>query len=175
MSLNNIYPTASDSFDLLPEEKVLTGPHDSELEICVPPTLQGPKQKARSKGRLWVTDQRVVFLENNLSVPNPGSSRQPPEYEATLSLRSLAIPYTVLIYSGFELPVFSQNYIAITFLPDPLDPNNNFPQLGRGSDITGTIWVGDGAGHGVWKRIEGERQLAEARRNAGEMLPAYEA
>lgn len=66
--------------------------------------------------------------------------------------------------------MFSQNYIAITFLPDPLDPNNNFPQLGRGSDITGTIWVGDGAGHGVWKRIEGERQLAEARRNAGEML-----
>lgn len=56
------------------------------------------------------------------------------------------------------------------FLPDPNDPESGLPSPGRGAHLEVKVVIGEGAGHGVWKRIEGERQSAEARRKEGEML-----
>jgi hypothetical protein len=46
---------------------------------------------------------------------------------------------------------------------------SNLPTPGRGGKLEVKLLVGEGAGHGVWKRIEGERgRWEETRRREGE-------
>jgi hypothetical protein len=56
----------------------------------------------------------------------------------------------------FNLPLFSPNNILLSFQPDPA--SQSLPEPGRGGKIEAKIIVGEGAGHGIWKMIEGERE-----------------
>jgi len=56
----------------------------------------------------------------------------------------------------FNLPLFSPNNILLSFQPDP--NSQSLPEPGRGGKIEAKIIVGEGAGHGIWKMIEGERE-----------------
>ncbi|ORX37247.1 hypothetical protein BD324DRAFT_435347 [Kockovaella imperatae] len=164
MSLNTLSITSMDRFDLLPGEHVLTPRHTADIELKVPATLSGPKRTETADGFLWVTDHRVVFAARTVVAA----------YDAPPQLESLVIPYTTLLKCTFNLPTFSANHLLISFLPDPeLGAASNLPAPGRGSSLEVKIIVGDGAGHGVWKRIEGERQRHEHHRSQGEVLPAY--
>jgi hypothetical protein len=77
---------------------------------------------------------------------------------------------SVLLSSSFNLPTFSPNNILINFLPDPSHSQPNLPSPGRGGKLEVKVVVGEGAGHAVWKRIEGGRNRAEERRNQEEIL-----
>jgi len=56
----------------------------------------------------------------------------------------------------FNLPLFSPNNILLSFQPDP--SSQSLPEPGRGGKIEAKVIVGEGAGHGIWKMIEGERE-----------------
>jgi hypothetical protein len=78
---------------------------------------------------------------------------------------------SILLSTEFKLPTFSPNHILLSFLPDPrLGAESNLPSPGRGSSLEAKLTVGEGAGHGCWKRIEGERCRAEENRNQEEVL-----
>ena len=34
----------------------------ADLELRIPPTVHGPKRTEKQKGRVWVTDHRIVFV-----------------------------------------------------------------------------------------------------------------
>ena len=76
----------------------------------------------------------------------------------------------MLLATKFELPIFSANYILLNFLPDPTEADNGLPSPGRGAHLELKVCINDGQGHGVWKRIEGERCRLEERRADDEML-----
>ena len=89
---------------------------------------------------------------------------------------------TCVLTSTFHLPTFSPNQILITFLPSPSPPSSTstssadvevLPHPGRGAHLEIKLVVGDGAGHGVWKHVEGQRVRWEEMRLEGEQLPAY--
>jgi hypothetical protein len=86
------------------------------------------------------------------------------------STRDSADIQVYLLKATFNLPTFSPNHLLLEFLPDTSDLNNGLPSPGRGSHLELKVVIGEGAGHSVWKRIEGERQTAEARRKEGEQL-----
>nr|XP_019045417.1 hypothetical protein I302_05807 [Kwoniella bestiolae CBS 10118]OCF24347.1 hypothetical protein I302_05807 [Kwoniella bestiolae CBS 10118] len=150
-------------------EDVLTAGHTAEVELKVPATIQGPKRSETAKGRIWVTDHR----------PGPSSAGSnappnPPGYDAPPVLSSVEIPYVSLRTATYNLPTFSANHLLLTFVPS----GTSLPNPGIGQFIELKIWVGEGAGHAVWKRIEGERSRVEERsRGRGqeeeEGLPAY--
>jgi len=166
MSVNTL-DCEGDSFRLLPGENILTEGNTADIELRVPPTVQGPKRKEAARGRLWVTDQRVVFMAD----PSPASSSR--AYDAPPELSSIVVPYPSILSTTFELPILSQNYILISFLPAEPVEASGLPPVGRGGKIELKVAVGEGAGHGIWKRIEGERMMAEERSTEEEALPAY--
>ena len=75
-----------------------------------------------------------------------------------------------MLSSTFHLPTFAPNHLLLNFLPDPSVPDPGLPSPGRGSSFEVKVVVGEGAGHGVWKRVEGERCSAEQKRTQGEVL-----
>jgi hypothetical protein len=97
--------------------------------------------------------------------PSPLSpmSLQVPSHPSTLTLLlRLNAHYTrangqaYLNSAKFNLPLFSPNNILLSFQPDP--NSQSLPEPGRGGKIEAKIIVGEGAGHGIWKMIEGERE-----------------
>lgn len=74
----------------------------------------------------------------------------------------------ILLSSKFNLPLLGANHILLSFLPDPLATEASLPSPGRGASLEAKLVVGEGAGHGTWKIIEGERQRSEAMRRQGE-------
>ncbi|WVQ73400.1 hypothetical protein IAR50_002972 [Cryptococcus sp. DSM 104548] len=178
MSLNTVQLGPSDSPLLFPGEELLTPGNTATITLSIPPTRQGPKRTDNAQGRFWVTDHRVIFIANSLNTPGSSAaaaaaSIAPPEYDAPPALNSLEIGYTFLRSCTYNLPTFSANHLLINFLPSPL---SSLPDPGRGQGLELKVIVGEGAGHGVWKRIEGERSRAEERGREGENedLPAYE-
>jgi hypothetical protein len=72
-----------------------------------------------------------------------------------------------MLSATFHLPTFTPNNILLHFGPDPSLPleQTGLPDPGRGGKIEAKLVIGEGAGHGVWKRIEGERsRWAEKRK-----------
>jgi hypothetical protein len=65
-------------------------------------------------------------------------------------------PQQYLNSAKFNLPLFSPNNILLSFQPDP--SSQSLPEPGRGGKIEAKVIVGEGAGHGIWKMIEGERE-----------------
>ncbi|WWC88666.1 uncharacterized protein L201_003579 [Kwoniella dendrophila CBS 6074] len=177
MSINSVHLAPGHTLPLQHGEDVLTAGHTAEIELRIPATIQGPKRNETAKGRIWVTDHRVIFVSDTLDLPGPSSRAtnapsNPPEYDAPPVLSSLEIPYSSLRSATYNLPTFSANHLLLTFLPS----NQSLPDPGRGQLLELKIWVGEGAGHSIWKRIEGERnRIEERQRNREEeSLPAYE-
>ncbi|WVQ85057.1 hypothetical protein IAT38_007221 [Cryptococcus sp. DSM 104549] len=178
MSVNTVKLSQSGTLQLLHGEDVLTAGHTADLTLYIPATMSGPKRTETAKGHLWVTDRRVIFMADTLNTPGTSAAggaapSEPPSYDAPPSLLSLEIPYANLKTCAYNIPIFGTNSINLTFTPSP---GSTLPDPGRGQLIEGKIVVGEGAGHGVWKRIEGERSRVEERGRAeeGEGLPAYE-
>ncbi|WVW84892.1 hypothetical protein I302_106927 [Kwoniella bestiolae CBS 10118] len=179
MSINSVHLTLGHNLPLQHGEDVLTAGHTAEVELKVPATIQGPKRSETAKGRIWVTDHRVLFVADTLDQPGPSSAGSnappnPPGYDAPPVLSSVEIPYVSLRTATYNLPTFSANHLLLTFVPS----GTSLPNPGIGQFIELKIWVGEGAGHAVWKRIEGERSRVEERsRGRGqeeeEGLPAY--
>ncbi|KAI9634698.1 uncharacterized protein MKK02DRAFT_37577 [Dioszegia hungarica] len=165
MSLNIL--ASGSELELQPGENVLSSGNTADLELRIPATMAGPKRTDYAKGRLWATNQRVIFVGDQPLASGSGSA----------PIASLVIPYPVLVSSKFNLPLLSANNITLSFLPDPLVTETNLPSPGRGASLEAKLVVGEGAGHGVWKVIEGERARWEADRRRGEeeALPVYEA
>ncbi|KAL7423049.1 hypothetical protein Q5752_002348 [Cryptotrichosporon argae] len=163
MSLNT-HPQASQPI-LLQSERLLTPGYTADLELRVPATIDGPRRTETARGRVWVTDHRIVFLaETALSS----------SYDAPPTLTSLIIPYSCLRSNTFNLPLFGANNLSLAFVPDRSPGSEpHLPEPGRGGAIEAKLIVGEGAGHGVWKRVEGEREAWAARKREAEQLPAY--
>ncbi|WVQ65573.1 uncharacterized protein L199_003751 [Kwoniella botswanensis] len=182
MSINTVHLTPSHNLPLQHGEDVLTAGHTAEIELKVPATIQGPKRTETAKGRIWVTDHRVIFVADTLDLPGPSSAGtnappNPPGYDAPPVLSSVEIPYTSLRTATYNLPTFSANHLVLAFVPSPTPAGASLPNPGIGQFIELKIWVGEGAGHAVWKRIEGERSRVEERMRGRaeeeEGLPAY--
>ncbi|KZT06533.1 uncharacterized protein LAESUDRAFT_714265 [Laetiporus sulphureus 93-53] len=65
----------------------------------------GGAKKLKDVGRLWLTDQRLVFVSD-------GSSK-------STSLESLSVPLTTLLSTKFEQPYFGSNYLGLEIKPAP--------------------------------------------------------
>lgn len=119
-------------------------------------------------------------MTDSLNAPGSSSNDGPPGYDAPPTLNSLEIGHVSLSVSCFacnhhhtdkyqtlvrsctyNLPTFSANHIRMSFLPSP--SSNSLPDPGTGQSLEAKIIVGEGAGHAVWKIIEGERSRAEER------------
>ncbi|OCF46028.1 hypothetical protein I317_00116 [Kwoniella heveanensis CBS 569] len=184
MSVNTVHLGPGQTLPLQHGEDVLTPGHTAEIELKIPATIAGPKRSERAKGMIWVTDHRVIFVFDTIDTPSTSASAaaapsEPPSYDAPPVLRSLEIPYTSLNLATYNLPTFSANHLILLFVPDPsssaINAASALPDPGRGQNLELKVWVGEGAGHAVWKRIEGERsRVAErAARGVDEELPAY--
>ncbi|KAI0677174.1 hypothetical protein C8Q78DRAFT_1065783 [Trametes maxima] len=66
----------------------------------------GGSKKLKEVGRIWLTDQRLIFVAD---LPAKGSP----------SFHSLSVPHTSLISTKFEQPRFGQNYLAIEIKATP--------------------------------------------------------
>jgi len=64
----------------------------------------GGARKLKDVGRLWLTDQRLIFVSDG---------------ENKSSLESLSIPLTSLLSTKFEQPYFGSNYLSIDIKPAP--------------------------------------------------------
>jgi len=64
----------------------------------------GGSKRLKEVGRLWLTDQRLIFVADNVNKP---------------SLQSLSIPHTSLRSTKFEQPFLGANYLALDFKPSP--------------------------------------------------------
>ncbi|WVQ96502.1 hypothetical protein IAU59_003607 [Kwoniella sp. CBS 9459] len=183
MSVNTIHLGPGQTLPLQHGEDVLTSGHTAEIELKIPATISGPKRTEKAKGLIWVTDHRVIFVADTLDTPSTSASAaaapsEPPSYDAPPVLRSLEIPYYALKAATYNLPTFSANHLILLFNPAPSSSHNSgsaLPDPGRGQNLELKIWVGEGAGHAVWKRIEGERSRFADRVAVGitEQLPAY--
>ncbi|WWC62794.1 uncharacterized protein I303_105391 [Kwoniella dejecticola CBS 10117] len=170
MSINSVHLGSNHTLPLKASEEVLTAGHTADVELKVPATIQGPKRTETAKGRIWVTDQRVIFVADSIDLPGPSSrtsnTPNPPGYDAPPVLSSIEIPYSALRSATYNLPTFSANHLLLNFVPSPNNGNNGnsaLPDPGIGQFIELKIWVGEGAGHALWKRIEGERNRQEER------------
>ncbi|RSH90948.1 hypothetical protein EHS25_010124 [Saitozyma podzolica] len=182
MSRNTLSLGPRGSPPLQPGESLLASGNTADIELRIPATMDGPKRVESAKGQLWLTDLRIIFVADSGGAGSSSSSSSsaaaaaPPSYDASEGIRSLVIPYSVLISSTFHLPTFSPNHLLLSFLPD-LSPSapSNLPTLGRGGKLEVKLLIGEGAGHEVWKRIEGERGRWEdiRRREGEEALPVY--
>lgn len=161
MSVNTVQLTNRYNPQLLQGENLLTEGNTATLTLHIPSTIQGPKRTESAKGRLWVTDRRVVFVTDSLNAPGSSSNDGPPGYDAPPTLNSLEIGHTLVRSCTYNLPTFSANHIRMSFLPSP--SSNSLPDPGTGQVLEAKIIVGEGAGHAVWKIIEGERSRAEER------------
>ncbi|EIW67675.1 hypothetical protein TREMEDRAFT_64270 [Tremella mesenterica DSM 1558] len=148
------------------EEQITPG-YSTDIELRIPATISGPKRTENYKGKLWMTDQRIIFVTEV-------KSSKVKSYDSPPSLENLVIPYTHILSATFHLPTFSPNQILLAFLPDSEKGSSHaLPDPGRGSHLELKMVIGEGAGHGVWKHIEGQRVRCEERRKEGEALPAY--
>jgi hypothetical protein len=83
---------------------------------------------------------------------------------------------TYLRDAKFSLPLFSPNNILLSFQPDPNPESeaHKLPDPGRGGKIEVKIVVGEGAGHGVWKIIQGEMERwSNTRREENTLRESY--
>ncbi|CAD6566337.1 MAG: hypothetical protein TREMPRED_002487 [Tremellales sp. Tagirdzhanova-0007] len=167
MSINTLSLASDDKQgpSLQPGENVQTPAYLADIELRVPATITGPKRVECAKGRVRVTDRRVIFTADTI----PASSSQ--AYDAPPVLTSLTIPYSHILSCTFHIPTFSPSNMILSFLPD----GPSLPSPGRGGKIELKLIVGEGACHSVWKRIEGERARAEERRVDEDTLPLYTA
>ncbi|OBZ70482.1 Cell cycle serine/threonine-protein kinase hsk1, partial [Grifola frondosa] len=67
----------------------------------------GGTKKLKEMGRLWLTDERLIF------VSDAPSGAKPPAFE------SLSIPLTSLVSTKFEQPRFGANYLVVDVRPAP--------------------------------------------------------
>ncbi|WWC70959.1 uncharacterized protein I206_104911 [Kwoniella pini CBS 10737] len=163
MSINSIKLGQGQNIPLKLGEELLTPGNTVEVELKVPATIQGPKRIETAKGKIWITDQRVIFIANSIDNPGPStitsSQPNPPKYDSPPILSSIEIPYLVMKFVNYNLPTFSANHILIKFIP--IENNNSLPNPGIGQFIELKLWIGEGLGHSIWKRIEGEKNKQE--------------
>ncbi|ORY25956.1 hypothetical protein BCR39DRAFT_542733 [Naematelia encephala] len=172
MAVNVDFPQSPGRpFPILPGENVLTEGNTADLELRIPPTPSGPKRTETAKGRIWVTDHRVIFISERQATSTSTSTG----YDAPPTLDSLVIPYSHLLIASFNLPLFAPNNLILSFLPSSPESSSHLPEVGRGGKIEAKLVVGEGAGHGIWKRIEGERSRYVERQIEEESLPVYTA
>ncbi|KZP00263.1 hypothetical protein CALVIDRAFT_533909 [Calocera viscosa TUFC12733] len=100
----------------LPEEELILDLPGAEFTLFVPdlppPTsgaqsaggAGGNARKMLAQGRVWVSDQRVIF------VPTP--SKDTP-------YKSLSLPLPSILSTSFQQPIFGSNHIVLTLSPTP--------------------------------------------------------
>jgi len=117
MALNCVMLSPARSPIPLPHELTIrTLDSGVELSISIPDAPpagsagsggSGGTKKLKETGRMWLTDQRVIFIADAPS----GSSK--------LGFESLSIPLTALLSTRFEQPYFGSNYLVIDVQPAP--------------------------------------------------------
>ncbi|BEI86218.1 hypothetical protein CcaverHIS002_0605050 [Cutaneotrichosporon cavernicola] len=152
-------------------EKLLTPGYATDIELTIPATIEGPKRTEKSWGRIWLTDQRIIFI----AVKRPGGEdlNAPHRVAGAPGLHSLIIPYDTIKDTSFHLPIFSANHQLIQFIPDLAHPAPNLPNPGSNSALVCKLLLAEGLGHNMYKRIEKERETWLKRLRDGETLPAY--
>jgi len=149
----------------LPHESIIRAP-DSVAEVIlavpeVPPTGSAPSggsggvSKWKETGRVWLTDQRFIFVSTA------------PKKIPTLD--SLSVPLTSLLSTKFQQPLLGSNYLEIDIAP-----------TGGGGLTKGTtaeVRLRDQGLFGFASALDKSRErAAEASRNQveeGEGLPMY--
>ncbi|KAH7909449.1 hypothetical protein BJ138DRAFT_230392 [Hygrophoropsis aurantiaca] len=93
------------------EHTIITVDSQVEYALAIPDRPQGtgnidPRGVKRMKetGRLWLTDQRLVFT-------TPGGGKLKPSFD------SLSIPLPSILSTKFEQPFFGANYLAMDVKP----------------------------------------------------------
>ncbi|KAI0337902.1 hypothetical protein BDW22DRAFT_1363472 [Trametopsis cervina] len=114
MALNWAMLDASRSPVPLPHELIIRIVPAADLSLSIPnapPTAtstaggSGGEKKLSSSGRIWLTDQRLVFVAHNA----------PPT--AVAGLDSLSIPLATILSTKFEQPFFGQNFLVLEIKP----------------------------------------------------------
>jgi len=116
MALNWAMLNPDQSLVPLPHEQIITAIESgAELILNIPDAPpssssastggSGGNKKMKEKGRIWLTDQRLVF-----AIP-PGVQTQ--------SLQSLSIPLLSILSASYEQPMFGANYISFEIKPSP--------------------------------------------------------
>ncbi|GMK57314.1 hypothetical protein CspeluHIS016_0401480 [Cutaneotrichosporon spelunceum] len=152
-------------------EKLLTPGYATDLKLTIPATIEGPKRTETSWGRIWLTDQRIIFIAHK--APGEEDLNAGHHVGRAPELHSLIIPYDTIKETSFHLPIFSTNHQLIQFLPDPTHPTPGLPNPGSNSALVCKLLLADGLGHSMYKRIEKEREAWLKRLREGETLPAY--
>lgn len=178
----------------LPGETIIQAIPTVELQLQIPPTTEGPKRKEDAWGKVFISDKRIIFLGYTpKTAPSTGmesqigydhdAPRMPPEFtNSTISsdgnarkeptIKSLSLPYAVILQTKFNQPLFSTNNITIQFMPVP---DGNLPSPGRGSYLEIKLAFKEGKVHEFWKLIEATRAADRTTRLDAEALPRYEA
>ncbi|KAH9948776.1 hypothetical protein B0H21DRAFT_777674 [Amylocystis lapponica] len=116
MALNYVMLSPARSPIPLPDELTIrTLDSGVELTVVVPDAPPaggassggtGGSKKLKEVGRMWLTDQRVIFVSD---VPAGGPS--------SVSFESLSVPLTAFLSTKFEQPYFGSNYLVIDIQP----------------------------------------------------------
>ncbi|KZT60800.1 hypothetical protein CALCODRAFT_448280 [Calocera cornea HHB12733] len=167
MSLNwaMLDPSSAEPIPLPDEEMILALP-GAEFTLFVPspppPTsgaqsaggAGGQPRKMLASGRVWVSDQRVIF------VPQPAKDAP---------YASLSLPLPAILSTSFQQPIFGSNHIVLSLAPTP------------GGGLTqGTkaeVRFRDRGAFEFVKVLEAARERAvhKERERGDEGLPVYEA
>ncbi|KAF8592201.1 hypothetical protein K439DRAFT_1400990 [Ramaria rubella] len=88
------------------EHTVMTIDRGAEVILSIPdPNIDGTQKRLKGSGRIWLTEQRLIFVGSS----TPGE----PTFE------SLSIPLASLLSTSFIQPTFAANYLAIDIKPAP--------------------------------------------------------
>ncbi|KAF9782977.1 hypothetical protein BJ322DRAFT_1100774 [Thelephora terrestris] len=68
----------------------------------------GGTKKLKSTGKMWLTDQRVIFISD---VSKTGKTAPPFE--------SLSVPLSSMISTSFQQPLLGSNFLAMSISPSP--------------------------------------------------------
>ncbi|KAI0940204.1 hypothetical protein AcV5_001375 [Taiwanofungus camphoratus] len=81
----------------------------------------GGTKKMKEMGRLWLTDQRLIFITDcKDDGPSINTPKDPPtKPSSNSSFESLTVPLTSLLSTKFEQPLLGQNYLVIEIQPAP--------------------------------------------------------
>ncbi|CAL1700080.1 unnamed protein product [Somion occarium] len=117
MSLNWTMLSPDRSPIPLPDELIIrTIDSGAELSLTIPDAPpsrsstsggSGGAKKLKEVGRLWLTDQRLIFIADL-----PKGSAKP-------SFESISIPLTALLSTKFEQPFLGANYLGLEIRPVP--------------------------------------------------------
>ncbi|KAG7553626.1 hypothetical protein FFLO_02981 [Filobasidium floriforme] len=137
----------------LPNETFVHQSEKVKLSLSIPPSLEGPKRTVNGLGSLFITNQRLVFVQDGSAIVTPGEPAV-----SSYALRTLAVPHTNVLSTAFNQPMFfGANSISMSFVSTP---GGGLPSTGRNAHLDVTLDFAEGKVHEIWKTLEQARKKA---------------